>query len=54
MTKKFLMQILAGMPDDVEIEIQDIDGEEFSFTNKFSFWTRGGDEPAVVTIYVEK
>lgn len=53
MTKKLLMQILAGMPDDVEIEAQNSEGEELVFTNKFEFWTRGEDVPAVVTIYFE-
>lgn len=53
MTKKLLMQILAGMPDDVEIEAQTCGGSELVFTNKFEFWTKGEDIPATVVIYFE-
>lgn len=53
MTKKLLMQILAGMPDDTEIEAQNSKDEELMFTNKFEFWTKGRDVPATVVIYFE-
>lgn len=53
MTKKLLMQILGGMPDDVEIEAQNSKGEEFIFTNEFHVFTKGEDVPAIVTIYFE-
>ena len=53
MTKRLLMQILAGMPDDVEIEAQNSKGEEFTFTNEFHFYTKTDDTPAIVTIYFE-
>lgn len=54
MTKKLLMQILAGMPDDTEIEAQNSKDEELMFTNKFEFWTKGRDVPATVVIYFEQ
>lgn len=47
------MQILAGMPDDVEIEAQNSKGEEFTFTNEFHVFTRTDDIPEIVTIYFE-
>jgi hypothetical protein len=53
MTKELLMQILAGMPDDAEIEAKNSKGEELIFTHKFEFWAKGGDVPATVVIHFE-
>lgn len=54
MTKELLTQILAGMPDDTEIEAKNSKGEELIFTHKFEFWAKGGDVPATVVIYFEQ
>lgn len=54
MTKKLLMQILAGMPDDVEIEAQTSGGNELVFTHKFEFWVNSEDIPSTVIIYFEQ
>lgn len=53
MTKKLLMQILAGMPDDTDIQAQNSGGKELVFTHKFEFWSNGGDIPATVIIHFE-
>jgi hypothetical protein len=53
MTKKLLMQILAGMPDDTEIEAKNSKGEELIFTHKFEFWEQGETISATVVIYFE-
>lgn len=53
MTKKLLMQILAGMPDDTDIQAQNSGGKELIFTHKFEFWAKGGDVPATVVIHFE-